>query len=260
MRVYLAGTAEPLVGRVSDALLWDLATVDESGVSVLVQDETRPIRGALSVDLADGTTQRVPASEVNEIIGEMQVGMPFTRFLAYVSQSEGMFATDSVTGEMVSNGMRWVNHLELDERPGGERPAWAPDDELLGIQGPMLLEPGDKVVWGRMLFGGDAETSYNHAAAAGWYQVRDGRVVNEGFLAGEPDFAWGAQGPLNWLAPSSFNSYMEPELRVALLVNGVTNMNAELARRLNLPADWERYRTPQDEGRVQPLYARVVRG
>ena len=62
-----------------------------------------------------------------------------------------------------------------------------------------------------------------------------------------PDFGWGATGNLDWLAKSSFNPYMDPELRLKLFVNGVADV-AKLeaqAEALGLPKDWKKYLEPQ---------------
>ncbi len=77
---------------------------------------------------------------------------------------------------------------------------------------------------------------------------KHGRILNEGFTEGMPDFGWSANGKLDWSAKSSFNPHMDPEFRVALLVNGVGALKVDgaeteaLAQKLNLPANWKTYR------------------
>ena len=69
------------------------------------------------------------------------------------------------------------------------------------------------------------------------------------FADGEPDFAWGAKVPLNWKAQSSFNEFVPPELRLALLVNGIGALASDgpeteaMAQRLNLPKGWQQLRS-----------------
>jgi hypothetical protein len=231
-------------GRVFDVLPWDKAVV-ENGKRVIKQDDTLPIRGSLTVETLNGT-RRIAVKDVKSISGEAKEGTRFSSYLAYIGDSEGMYATDSVLDPLVSNGERWVNKIELDEKIDGTRPAWLPATKVLtGLQGKLELRPGDKVVYARGMYRYGEHTLATNVAFSGWYQVRWGRIVNEGFISGEPDFAWGASGPLNWLAPSSFNPNMDPELRVALMVNGIAGMNDELATRLNLPTNWKSYQTPQ---------------
>ena len=65
-----------------------------------------------------------------------------------------------------------------------------------------------------------------------------------GFTSGAPDFGWSATGPLNWNAKSSFNPYMDPEIRLKILVNGIADKSviADRAKELNLPRNWESHR------------------
>jgi hypothetical protein len=220
----------------------------QDGKRVLTQDETFPIRGELSVELANGQTRSVPAKAVNQVVGEMQNDLRISQFVTWVSQNKGMYATDSSTGPVVSNGMRWTNEIEQDVRHADDRPDWAPQGDLRGVEGGLERQAGDKLVWIRGRYGNEGGPA-NSSAFEGWVQVsKHGRVLNEGFTKGEPDFGWSADGKLNWLAQSSFNPYMEPELRLALLVNGVKDLKADtentaaIAERLNLPANWRTYR------------------
>ncbi|MBX7116508.1 MAG: hypothetical protein K1X64_19440 [Myxococcaceae bacterium] len=226
-------------GTVTEKLPWSKA-VTQDGKRVLVQDGQFPIRGALTVGRPDGSKTRLEVSDIDYIAAEMMVDTRFSQYVGYVSQNNGVYATDSVIAPLVSNGTRWVNKLELDEKIDGSVPEWVPEKELTGLNGKLEFAPGDKVVFGRGMFRSYDDNSL-YTSFSGWYQVRQGRVVNEGFLSEEPDFAWGPQGPLNWTRKSTFNPHMDPELRLALLVNGVSNMNDALATRLNLPANWKSY-------------------
>jgi hypothetical protein len=232
-------------GKLTDSVPWEKA-VTENGKRVLKQDASMPIRGAISVEMWNGKSERIATTDIENITGETMVNTRFSQFMTYVSHNEGMYATDSVTAPMVSNGMRWVNKLELDEKNDGTKPAWVGPYDLEGLNGKLELKEGDKVIYGRGMYRYGGHGNADSTAFAGWYQVRDGRIVNEGFIEGEPDFSWGSDGPLNWLAPSSFNQHMDPELRVALMVNGVVGMNDELAKRLNLPSNWKSYLVEQD--------------
>ncbi len=224
---------------VAEKLPWNKA-VTQDGKRVLVQDAQFPIRGALTVGRPDGSKSRVDVADIDYIAAEMMVDTRFSQYVGYVSQNNGVYATDAVLAPLVSNGTRWVNKLELDEKTDGTVPEWVTSKELTGLNGKLEFAPGDKVVFGRGMFSSyDAHSLYT--SFSGWYQVRQGRVVNEGFLSEEPDFAWGPQGPLDWKRKSTFNPHMDPELRLALLVNGVSTMDDALATRLNLPANWKSY-------------------
>ena len=87
-----------------------------------------------------------------------------------------------------------------------------------------------------------SDTSPPSANSRGWVQVsRQGRILNEAFCTGAPGFGWASKGPLNWEAESTFNPYVSPELRLALLVNGVEDIEAQ-AEALDLPANWRDHR------------------
>ena len=222
--------------------------VEQDGKLVLTQDGSFPIRGDISFELANGQTKSVPAASVSQIVGEMQNDLRISQFTTWVSQNKGMYATDASTGPVVSNGMRWTNEIEQDVRHADDRPDWAPQGDLRGVEGPLERQAGDKLVWLRGRYGNNGGPA-NSSAFEGWVQVsKHGRVLNEGFTKGEPDFGWSANGKLDWMAKSSFNPYMEPELRIALLVNGAKDLKADteataaLAERLNLPANWRDYR------------------
>lgn len=245
------GWRETVEGELQTDVPWAKAK-REGNKLVLEQTAELPIRGAVKMTLDDGTEKLVPAGEINQIVGEMQKDLRISQFSAWVSKNSGMFATDSSTGEVVSNGMRWVNKIDQDVRVGDDRPGWAPEGELTGIQGKLLRAPdgGDKIVWMRGLFAYEAGGEPNSSAFEGWVQIdKKGRILNEGFTEGQPDFGWSADGPLSWSKPSSFNPHLSPELRVALLVNGVKARGEELdqlAKRLNLPDNYRDYLVPQE--------------
>jgi hypothetical protein len=198
----------------------------------------------------DQGEQMIATSEIVQIVGEMQKDLRLSQFMKWVSDNGGMYATDSSPGEVVSNGMRWVNKFDMDVRTGDDRPAWAPSGDLLGIQGKLERVPGDKITFVRGLFAYEPGREATSEAFEGWIHTDEtGRIINEGFTSGQPDFGWSAKGPLDWTKESSFNPYMPPEMRVALFVNGVKERGAELealAKRMNLPANYKSYLVRQE--------------
>jgi hypothetical protein len=242
------GWPETVTGELLTKVPWDKAET-VGGKKVLKQTEDHVIRGGFTIDLEDGSTKRVTASEVSQIAGETQKDMRLSQYMTWVSQQKGMYATDGSQGVVVSNGMRWVNKIDVREETGDARPSWAPQEgELTGIQGPLKRQAGDKILWVKGLYAYNQDSDPTSTNFAGWVQVaKNGRIVNEGFTSGQPDFGWGATGKLNWLAKSSFNPYYPPEMRVALFVNGMKDQQKleELAEKLNLPSNWKSYLTPQ---------------
>jgi hypothetical protein len=229
-----------LVSKVRDNL-WERSGDD----MVAKQTKAMAIRGDIEIDLG-GEKRRVPASDVLQIEGETSRDMRISSFIRFVQKTKGVFATDGDPEEVVSNGSRCVNFLDQDEHTKfAERPEWAPQGELHGMDGALTaadFKEGDKLTWirGLMQHGdyGDGETF------TGWIHTRNGVIMNEAILEGVPDFCWSAdpEAELNWKAPSSFNRFMDPELRIALMVNGVKDMNDELAKRLHLPENWRTYK------------------
>lgn len=242
------GWRTEITGKLTSEVSFEGAELVE-GKRVLKQTEDYAIRGDIEVAMANGQSRRVPALAVSQVVGEMKNDLRLSQYMTWVSQNKGMYATDSSTGPVVSNGMRWTNQLEQDVRHGEDRPDWAPQGDLQGIEGALQRQPGDKLVFVRGKYGNDGGEA-NHTGFAGWVQTsKHGRVLNEGFTTGEPDFGWSANGKLNWKAESTFNPFMEPDLRIALLVNGTADLKSDtantdaLAERLNLPADWKALRT-----------------
>lgn len=237
-----------ITGELVTSVPWDKAETVE-GKKVLKQTSEFPVRGGFTIELEDGSSRRVTASEISQIQGETQKDVRLSQYMVWVGQNDGMYATDGSTGVVVSNGMRWVNKIDVREEQGDERPSWAPSGELSGIQGPLERQPGDKIQWVNGLYSYSPDSDPTSTNFAGWVQVsKSGRIINEGFTTGQPDFGWGATGPLDWTAKSSFNPYMPPEMRIALLVNGVQDQAKleALAEKLNLPKNWKSYLVAQD--------------
>lgn len=244
--VYMkSGWPSQHTGEIVGALPWNLAeTVD--GKQVLKQTEDSPIRGGFTVQTAQGE-RRVQASEVSAIIGETQKDLRISQLVVWTTQNEGMFAFDASPGIVVSNGPRWMNKVDLREETGDDRPTWAPQGTLTGIQGELKREEGDKIVYARAAYAYNPDSQPTSSLFEGWYQVgKNGQILNEGFTSGQPDFGWSAMGPLDWTAASSFNEFVDPKMRIALLVNGVSGLDEAEAKRLNLPSNWESYRVAQD--------------
>jgi hypothetical protein len=208
------------------------------GKRVWTPQTGRPIAGEMQIRLGDGTVRTVPASSVERISGETQSDVRPSQFVAMVSQMNGVYATDASRGLSVSNGARYVNGIETIVEQGSHRPDWA-KGPLNGIYGPLVRQEGDRMMYRRGEGGG-------YASFAMWHQLdKSGSIVNEGWLAGEPDFLWGATAPLDWSARSVWNPHMPPDLRLKLFVNGVDEATLEArAKQLNLPANWRELRVP----------------
>lgn len=218
----------------------------DGGARVLKQTDDFVIRGAFTLERLDGTVERVNASDVSQILGETGRDLRISQFSAWVEQNKGMFATDGSTGVVVSNGMRWANRLDITQHSDETRPDWAPKGALVGIEGKVVRQDGDKLVWIRALAADEKGKAPSSSVYEGFVQVdKNGRIINEGFTSGQPDFGWGGSGPLNWSAPSTFTKYMEPELRLKIFVNGVGDQARlqKLADEGNLPANWRDYLT-----------------
>ena len=234
----------PVTGKLKSKIKWNEAS-ETGNKQVLRQTKKFRIRGDIEMQTSSGETKRIAASEIAQIVGETQKDMRISQYMTWVSQNEGMYATDSSLGIVVSNGMRWVNKIDIDVQNGDERPANAPSGDLTGIEGSLERQPGDKVLWVNARYAYKADGDASSTNFSGWVQVsKNGRILNEGFTKGAPDFGWSASGPLDWKAKSSFNPYADPELRLKILVNGLsdTSVLAARAKELNLPQNWESYR------------------
>jgi hypothetical protein len=237
------GYRTQVTGKLLTDVKWEKATVVD-GKTVLEQNEQDwPIRGGFTLELLDGTTKRVSASDVSQITGETQHDLRISQFTKWVMEMKGIFATDGDPGVVVSNGARVVNHVEITQFFDDTRPDWAPTKKLAGIHGYLKREEGDKMVWLRALYGAKG-TEPSTALYAGWIQVsKECLILNEAFTQGQPDFGWAGNGSLNWSARSSFNPYMDPELRLRIFVNGVSDAEKldKLMNAGNLPENWRSY-------------------
>jgi hypothetical protein len=209
-------------------------------------DKANPFTGEFVMRGLNGNEEIIPANKLLSVQGESPHDIRFSYFMRFVMESQGVYATDGSTGASVSNGARYVNSIDLVVERGGARPAWAKDAQLRGVFGPLVREPGDRVVFAAGTYG-----EHNSTAWKGWYQLNArGQMVNEGWIDGMPDFAWGGLGKLNWQAGSKFSPEMPSELRLKLFVNGVaalrdnTPEGRALAERLNLPPNWRDFVTP----------------
>jgi hypothetical protein len=226
---------------------YDSVSVPLKGV---LFDPSHPVRGDFFMRRTDGVEIVVRADEVDFIEGETPNDVRFTAALNFIQRSKGVFGIEADLSRGISNHRSWVGKMVLFETRGGDRPEWAGQAPLRGIQGPLVRTPGDKIVFAAAL--ADKST-----VLSGWYQVDEGtgRILNEGFIYGEPDFYWGIiDKPLNWLAPSTYiGSPMVPEYRVALFVNGVPDLRNQtpegerIARELNLPPNWRSYIVSDEE-------------
>jgi hypothetical protein len=252
------GYNKEVTGKLTTGVPWDQA-VTEKGKKVLHQNQdTYAIRGGFTLDLSNGTTKRIDASEVSEISGETMHDVRISQFMVWAAQNKGIFATDGSIGVVVSNGMRWVNDIDRAQVSDDYRPSWAGTAKLKGIQGPLARVEGDKILWVRALYSYQPKQDPTGELFSGWIQVdKNGRILNEGFVNGQPDFGWSGDGKLNWSNASSFNPYMVPELRLKLFVNGVSDQSklAALAEQGNLPSDWRSSLIPQPPPPAAPAPA-----
>ncbi len=223
---------------------WSAATVDGEK-QILMPTDGAPLVGEVVVKLPDGNTRAVPVHTIDRIEGETEDDVRISQYSAWVSEQGGLYASDGCKGVVVSNGVRWVDGIDIETRHDDERPNWAPSGELLGIEGPVERQPGDRMLWirGHYKYSDTSSASSNYD---GFVQVgRHGRILNEGFCHGAPGFGWGANGKLDWNAESTFNPHMPAELRLALLVNGVSDIESR-AEGLNLPTNWRDYLVSQE--------------
>ncbi len=216
---------------------------------VIQNDPAHPFVGELVLKTVRGTEEIIPADHLLSVNGESEQDIRFTYFMKFVIDSRGVYATDASTGASVSNGARYVNDINLVVERGAERPDWAKDQVLAGIYGPLVRQAGDHIVFAAGTYGENQSSAWK-----GWYQVNDrGQVVNEGWISGMPDTAWGGLGDLDWHKQSSFVSELPWEMRVKLFVNGRKELRDNtpegqaLAQRLNLPSNWRDYITPADQ-------------
>lgn len=252
--------AEPRVieGTMEQELPWDKA-VERDGKKVLVQDESQPIRGFIDVQLPDRSTKRLDVKDIALIAGEQQVEHNLAVHLTMVEKLGGFFGADSAKAENVANSAKHVNKFEPFVSRNGETPEWwrgeFPEE---GRTGPLVRERGDTVVFHRGLAAHAQGEEPTNQIFAGWMQInKSGRIINQGFAdgyaGGEPDYGFGAEGPLEWInTRSSFNPEMNEPIRkgllLELLVNGYSKLKEDgpetddVAKKLNLPQNWREYR------------------
>lgn len=229
----------PFTGRLLTQLPWDAARVVD-GKRILEVGANLPV-SATRLALRDGSS--IPLSELWEVRQSTKEELRLSQALLWVAERNGLFGSDSATGDSVSNGMRWIDELSLGETTGDERPDDVHKGPLWGVDGPLSRQPGDKMIWARGLLT-DSGTKKRNAVFAGWIQVGPtGRILNEGFTHGAFDFGWSPKGNLNWNAPSTYNRFLLPELRLKLFVNGVSDQAVldRLAEQGDLPKDWRKH-------------------
>lgn len=211
----------------------------------------QPFKGDFFMRRTDGVDITVRADEVRYIEGETPHDVRFTHYLRFVQQSKGVYGNEGSLTRSISNGRRWVDNIALYQTQGADRPDWIRgDDRLAGIDGPLVRQPGDKMVFA-------AGTANGSNTFSGWYQVdqQSGRVLNEGFINGEPDFLWGIHDSgLNWNARSTYiGDAMTPEFRLGIIVNGIEALRTQtddaerIAEELDLPFNWQRYIVTDEE-------------
>lgn len=234
--------------RQSRSLGGDVIKVPNTGRQVF--------RGAVEIATDDGA-RVVDGSQIKEVVGRTEDDVRISRYIGWIAEQKGVFVTDAMIGAPLSNGPRWVNQVEIEAREDEQRPVWAMrTGELRGLHGPLVRSPRDRMLWIRGLYGPRDDAAARESGDpgrmliqfSGWVQVnRNGRIVNEGFISGQPDFAWNAKGPIDWSRPSAFNPYVPPEFRLQLLVNGVKDRAKleALAERLNLPPGWAALRVEE---------------
>ncbi len=204
----------------------------------------QPFVGDFFMHRTDGVDITVRADEVEYIQGETPHDVRFSHYVSFVQRAEGVYVNEGSLGRGIANSRKWIDSIESYVTHGEERPQWSGDAPLVGIGGPLVRQDGDKLVF-------QAGMAGTNRVFSGWMQVDEasGRVLNEGFTYGEPDFVWGIHDvKLDWNARSTYiGSAMDPQYRIALFVNGVPDLRNQteeglaIAERLNLPSNWASY-------------------
>lgn len=234
-------------GPLLSSLSFANAKTLSNGDQVLKNSKAKPILGEFEIELAGGKKRTVKASEIKQMQGELQTEMSISEYVKFISDNKGMYATDNAKGVIVSNGMRWINKIDVTTVKAGEDPSWLEKgNPVYGTKGELKRQAGDQIMDVKGLYKHSATSSFSKQFT-GWIQVdKQGKILNEGFHQGEPDFGWAADNALDWNAESSFNPSMVPEMRLKLFINGMSDESAlnSMAKRLNFPANWKSLRTP----------------
>ena len=241
--------------KLKTELNFDGAETNADGHLVLKNTKDSPIIGEFVIDQGAGKTKRIKASDVKGYQAELQTEMKISEYLNFIIENKGMFASDNAKGTIVSNGMRWINNIDVKATEGTESPDWVKDGgKYYGVNGELKREDGDKI----LSIDGLYKTEWGDGLTSnfkGWIQLdSNDKIINEGFLKGEPDFGWAANSPLNWEAKSSFNPHMMPEMRMKMFVNGIEDIKTleDNAEKWNLPANWKTLRTPDAAATTAP--------
>lgn len=230
------------LAQLKTAVDFSTVTAARDGTKTIALGEGAQIRGSFRIKLENGAERIVAADDLASIEAETKHDMRFHHALAFRIRARGAFGAESNLNIGVSNGARRIQRFEVTE---GDRPDWSGDKELSGIYGPLRRFDGDRVVYAMGAYqSGDSW----HTSMGGWYQLNEnGRVVNAGFVKGENDFDWGSVSNFDWDAASGWNRFMDPELRLKLFVNGVSDVSKleRLAEQGDLPENWRDHLVPQ---------------
>ena len=239
-------TQQVPIAQLQTELAFDGVTAARDGTKTIQLGDDAPIRGSFRIKLEDGTERIVAANDLASIEAETKHDLRFHHSFAFRVRARGAFGAESNLERGVSNGARRIQRFEVTEGRGSERPEWAGDAELSGIFGPLRRAEGDRLIF---VMGAYKSGDRWYTSMGGWYQVNDkGRVTNAGFVKGETDFDWGSVSNFDWMAASGWNAFMDPELRLKLFVNGVTDHSKleRLAEQGDLPPNWRDHLVPQD--------------
>src|SRR5262249_38737302 len=142
----------------------------------------------------DGKDVIVKASQVRYIEGETMHDLSFTDHLRFVQMCKGAWCQDSNLTDGIGNSFMTIDRLVFHQTDkADERPAWAGEGRLRGLNGPYEAIPNTKIVFAAGQLKAEGSEQFN-TVFSGWYQVdkTTGALVNEGFISGEPDFDWAA--------------------------------------------------------------------
>ena len=227
--VHYHGGGTEKFGKIATDLDFSNAETNDDGHLVLNNTKDSPIIGEFVIDQGGGDIMKI------------------SEYIDFIVDNKGMFASDNAKGIIVSNGMRWINNIEVESTPSGESPDWMKAGaKYYGVEGELKRVDGDQIITAEGFYKAEWGNGLN-SNFKGWMQLdSDGKIINEGFLKGEPDFGWASTDPLNWDAKSSFNPHMVPEMRLKLFINGIEDIKTleDNAEKWNLPSNWKDLRTP----------------